>query len=215
MSIIADIGLVAIFIAAFVYWHNRGLVKSVWKIAALAATIILVIFLKDPVADYISKTQLAENINNSLAQVVTVPPGGGVNIAENLNLPIAIQDSLQSGIDSSMASAESIKNAAAAAVTDAIINIGVCVALFIVIRLLLMVAYIIVDGATKLPVIKGTNKFLGGILGVVNILFIVFLALMLLAMYAPSDSGMYGIIDRSYLVKFLYNNNILLKLFIR
>ena len=215
MSIIADLCLAAIFIAAFVYWHNKGLVKSIWKIAALAATIILVIFLKDPVADYIKQTKIAENINQSLAQVITVPPGGGVNIAQSLNLPEVIQGSLQIGIDSSLSTAEAMKTAAAAALSDAIINIGVCALLFIIIRLLLMLAYILVDSATKLPVIKGTNKFLGGLLGVVNILFIVFLALMLLAMYAPSDSGLYGIIDHTYLVKFLYNNNILLKLFIK
>ena len=215
MSIIADICLGAIFIAAFVYWHNKGLVKSVWKIVALAATIILVIFLKDPAIDYISHTKIAENLYNSLSQIITIPPGGGVNIAESLNLPEVVQGSLQIGIDSSLSSAEAIKNAAASALTDAIINIGVCALLFIIIRLVLMLAYIIVDSATKLPVIKGTNKLLGGLLGVVNILFIVFLALMLLAMYMPSDSGMYEIINNSYLVKFLYNNNILLKLFIK
>ena len=215
MSIIADICLAAIFVAAFVYWHNKGLIKSVWKIAALAATIILVMLLKDPVANYIGQTKVAENINNSLSQVITVPPGGGVNIAENLNLPEVIQDKLQIGIDSSLSTADAIKNAAANALTGAVINIGVSVVLFILIRLILMVVYIIVDSLVKLPVLKGTNKFLGGLLGVINILFIVFLALMLLAMYAPSDSGLYGIINNSYLVKFLYNNNILLKLFIR
>lgn len=215
MSVIADICLAAIFVAAFAYWYSKGLIKSVWKIAALIATVILVMFLKDPVADYIGQTKVAENINNSLSQVITVPPGGGVNIAENLNLPEVIQDKLQIGIDSSLSAADAIKNAAANALTGAVINIGVCVALFILIRLILMVVYIIIDSAVKLPILKGTNKFLGGLLGVVNMLFIVFLALMLLAMYAPSDSGLYEIINNSYLVRFLYNNNILLKLFIR
>ncbi len=215
MSIIADICLAAIFVAAFVYWYSKGLIKSVWKIVALAATIILVMLLKTPVTDYISQTKLAENINNSLSQVITVPPGGGVNIAENLNLPEVIQDKLMIGIDSSLSTADAIKNAAANALTGAIINIGVCVVLFIFIRLVLMVLYIIIDSAAKLPILKGTNKFLGGLLGVINILFIVLLILMLLAMYAPSDSGLYEIINNSYLVRFLYNNNILLKLFIR
>ena len=209
MSIIADICLAAIFVAAFVYWYSKGLIKSVWKIVALAATIILVMLLKTPVTDYISQTKLAENISSSLSQVITVPPGGGVNIAENLNLPEVIQDKLMIGIDSSLSTA------AANALTGAIINIGVCVVLFIFIRLVLMVLYIIIDSAVKLPILKGTNKFLGGLLGVINILFIVLLILMLLAMYAPSDSGLYEIINNSYLVKFLYNNNILLKLFIR
>ena len=88
-------------------------------------------------------------------------------------------------------------------------------ALFILIRLALMVVFRIVDSATKLPLIKGANKLLGGLLGMVNVIFIVLLALAIFTMLAPTDNIVYEAIDKSYIVKFLYNNNILLKLFMR
>lgn len=215
MSVLADILLVAILVTAFIYWHNKGLVKSIWKIAALIVTIVLVLLLKNPVADYISDTNLAVNLNNSISEMISVPPGGGVNITETLNLPEFMHKELEVGAESAKNTAEAINRTAASALTDTIIIIGVCIALFILIRLALMAAFMLINTATKLPVIKGANKLLGGILGMINVIFIVFLALALFTMFAPTDHNMYDIIDKSYLVKYLYNNNILLKLFMR
>lgn len=215
MGIIADIVFIAILILAYLYGHNRGLVKSVWKIAALVITILLVMLLKNPAAEFISHTKLAGSLESSLSSVITVPPGGGVNIAETLNLPEFMQSEIEVAADASANTAEAIKNAAAKSLADAIIVIGVCIALFVLIRLALMAAFLIVNAVTKLPLVKGANKFLGGLLGAVNILFIALLALAVLTMFAPSDNVLYDVIDKSYIVKYLYNNNILLKLFMR
>lgn len=215
MGIIADLIFIAILILAYIYWHNRGLVKSIWKIAALVITVVLVMVLKDPAADFVSHTKLADNLESSLSSVITVPPGGGVNIAETLNLPEFMQSEVEVATDATVDTAEAIKNAAAKSLTGAIIIIGVCVALFILIRLLLMAAFLIINGATKLPLIKGANKVLGGLLGMVNILFIVLLGLAVVTALAPTDNILYEAIDKSYIVKYLYNNNFLLKLFMR
>ena len=59
------------------------------------------------------------------------------------------------------------------------------------------------------------NKLAGGILGAVNILFVVFVLLALTALFAPSESGLFELIDSSYVVKYLYNYNILLQIFIK
>ena len=215
MGIIADILLIVILILAFSYWRGKGLVKSVWKIAALVITIVLVMLLMDPAADFVSHTKIADNLESSISSVITVPPGGGVNIAETLNLPEFMQSEVEVATDATVNTAEAIKTAAAKSLTGAIIIIGVCVALFILIRLALMAAFLIIDGATKLPLIKGANKFLGGLLGMVNVLFIVLLALAVFTMLAPTDNILYEAIDKSYIVKYLYNNNFLLKLFMR
>lgn len=215
MSILADIILVAILIAAFVYWRNKGLVKSVWKIAALIITIVLVLLLKNPATDFISHTKLAENLNNSISGMITIPPGGGVNITERLNLPEFMQTGIDIGAESGKNAAEAINNAAALTLTDTIIAIGVCISLFILIRLALTAAFLVVNTCTKLPVIRGANKLLGGILGMINVVFIIFLALALFTIFAPSDNNLYNIIDKSHLVKYFYNNNILLRLFMQ
>ena len=215
MGTITDIIFIAILILAFIYGHNKGLVKSVWKIAALIITIFLVMTLKDPATEFVSRTPLAENLEHSLSEVITVPPGGGVNIAQTLNLPEFMQHNIQVATGTAAETAEAIKNAATKSLAGTILVIGVCVALFILIRLVLMAVFMIINGLTKVPLVKGANKFLGGLFGMINIVFIVMLALAIFTMVAPADNFMYEAIDKSYIIKFLYNNNLLLRIFMR
>lgn len=215
MSLILDIALAALLILAYTFGRKKGLVKSVWKIAALVITVAAVMLLKNPVVDFITGTKAAANIYQAISDKIQLPPGGGVNITESLHLPSFMQPHIDAGVESVQNTASAVNDAAAMSLTRIIILIAVCVGLFIIIRLLLTGVYYILNGLTKAPVIKGANRFLGGVLGMVNMIFIVFLALALFTMLAPADSFLYEAIDKSYIVKYLYNNNFLLKLFMR
>lgn len=215
MSIILDLILAAVIIAAFTAGCRKGFVKSVWKIAALVVTIVLVIALKQPVLDFLSGTQTADKINDRLSQSLQLPSGGGVNIAENLNLPELMQGYINDGINSAGAAAMSVNERAASSLTGLFMTIIVCIGLFIIIRLLLMAVFTLLNGVTKLPVIKGANKLVGGLLAVVNIVFIIFLALALVSLFAPADSELFEMINNTYAVKYFYNYNILLQLFMK
>jgi len=46
-------------------------------------------------------------------------------------------------------------------------------------------------------------------------IFIIFLLLALVSMFAPAESNLYEMIDKTYAVKYLYNYNILLQLFMK
>ena len=58
--------------------------------------------------------------------------------------------------------------------TNLCLTVIACVALFIIIRLILMAVYMIINGITEAPIIKGVNKFMGGIFATINIIFIIF-----------------------------------------
>ena len=73
----------------------------------------------------------------------------------------------------------------------------------------------IINGITEAPIIKGVNKFMGGIFATINIIFIIFLLLALVSMFAPVESNLYEMIDKTYAVKYLYNYNILLQLLMK
>ena len=215
MNFLPDIIFVLILIVAFIFGYKKGLVKSVWKLAALAITILLVMAFKQPAIDYAMQTDAARRVGEWVSQNVALPQGGGVNIAQNLNLPDFLQTGTVESAKTIDSAASAVNNAAASWLTGLIINIAVCILLFIVIRLLLMAAFMIVNTISKAPLINGANKFLGGVLAVVNIIFIVFLALAMFTMFAPADSGLYDVINKSYLVKYLYNYNILLQIFMK
>lgn len=215
MSLVLDIILAALILISFIIGYKKGLVKSVWKIAALAITIVLVIALKNPVVSFLSGTTMADNINAKISETVHIPSGGGVDISDSLNLPDFLKVEVNSGIESAQGAVSSVNDAVAASLTTLFLTIITCVALFIIIRLILMAVYMIINGITEAPVIKGVNKFSGGLLGAVNMVFIIFLLLALVSLFAPADSQMYEMIDKTYIVKYFYNYNILLQLFMK
>ena len=215
MNLILDIILVALLIMAYIMGRKKGFVKSVWKIAALAITVMSVIFLKDPAVEFVSGTKAAADIYETISAKIALPPGGGVNIAESLHLPAFMQPQIDAGLEAAQSAATAVNDAAAYSLTRIIILIAVCIALFVLIRLLLMGVYYILNGLTKAPVLKSVNRFAGGLLSIVNMAFIVFLALALFTIFAPADSFLYDAIEKSYIVKYFYNYNILLQLFMR
>lgn len=215
MSVIFDIILLTLLVISFIIGYKRGLIKSIWKIAALVITIVLIIILKTPAENILMGTPAAENINKSISENIRIPQGGGVNIAESLNLPEFMQPMVNNQLSGEDGVVTSLNLTAADVLTGISITIIACVGLFVIIRLILMAVYMIISGAAKLPVIRGVNKFVGGLLGVVNMIFIIFLLLSVVSLYAGTDSRLFEIIDNSYIVKYFYNYNILLKLFMR
>lgn len=210
-----DIVLIALLLIAFTVGYKKGFVKSVWKIAALVITIALVMMLKTPAVNYLSGTSLAETINTKVSETVSLPQGGGVNIAESLNLPKFMQSEVNDQISSDPNTQISINDTVNSSLTSLFITIITCTGLFIIIRLILTAVFMIVSGITELPIIKGVNKLVGGLLAAVNTLFIIFLALALVSMFAPADSKLFEAINNTYLVKYFYNYNILLQLFMK
>ena len=180
MNITLDIILLAVLVISFVIGYKKGFVKSVWKIVALVVTIVLVLALKTPTVNFLAGSALANNISTKIAENVNIPQGGGVDIAETLNLPEFIQSDMTNQIDSTNNAVNSI-----------------------------------INGITEAPIIKGVNKFMGGIFATINIIFIIFLLLALVSMFAPAESNLYEMIDKTYAVKYLYNYNILLQLFMK
>lgn len=215
MSIILDIILAALIIISFIAGYKKGFVKSVWKIAALVVTIVLVIALKNPAVDFLSGTSIAGAINEKISKTIHIPPGGGIDAAESLNLPDFLNAQVSDGIENAQGAVASVNDAVAASLTNIAVTIIVCVALFIIIRLILMAVYMIAVGITAAPLIRGVNQFFGGLLAAVNMVFIIFLLLALVSLFAPADSQLFEMIDNTYVVKYLYNYNILLQLFMK
>lgn len=213
MNIIPDLILAAVTFIAFIIGYKKGFVKSVWKIAALIITIILVLTLKTPAINYLAGTEFAAALNAKIGETVNIPQGGGVNIAEVLNLPEFMRSDVNNQISSDIIS--SVNDTVNSSLTNIFLTIIVSVALFIIIRILLTAVFMIINGVSKAPVINGVNRMAGGLLAAVNIIFAIFIVLALISLFAPADSSLFEMIEHTYIVKYLYNYNILLQLFMK
>ncbi len=208
---ILDIILIALLVLAFFIGYKKGFVKSVWKITALVLTIALILILKAPAVKFLSGTNLATTINTKISE--SLPQGGGVNITQTLNLPEFLQGEVDSQITTSQGLP--ISDTVNSSLTSLFITIIACIGLFIIIRLILAAVFMIITAVTELPLIKGVNKLVGGLLGAVNILFVVYLLLAVMSLFASADSVLFEGINNTQLVKYLYNYNILLQLFMK
>ena len=212
VSYIIDAAAAVIILIAFAAGMKKGLVKSVWRAAAWIITAVLVFALIQPVTGILKNTPVYEKTETAVHNALKV------RITENTDEEkIGVPEFLLKNID-----AESIKNSTGEAldktvselsanVTDVIIKIGAFVLLFIIIKIILAVIFHILNAASKLPVINGTNKLLGGLLGIINILFVIYIVCAVLTLFVTKEI-VSDTINSTYLVKYFYNNNILLQL---
>lgn len=88
--------------------------------------------------------------------------------------------------------------------------IGLVIVIFVGIRLLLLVSKVI----AKIPVIKGINKFAGGIVGLIEGLLFIWLVGLIVSLISQTEfgTGVVEVIHKSFVLDFFYEQNLLLKL---
>ena len=99
-------------------------------------------------------------------------------------------------------------------ISEKVINIGVILAIFVIVRVLLILLVFVADIITELPIIKQFNDVGGLLYGIVKSLLIVYvlLAVVFFIVYTTGNTTISDTISNSFLTKFFYNNNILLNI---
>lgn len=195
---ILDIVLVALVILCYITGAKKGFVKSIWKTIAWIMSIILVWAFSAPFLQYASQTEIYQKLYAFVGDKLSVAYEGGMS-----QMPAYVGFIAEE-------SGQVVENAATA-LAEVITNMCAYIVLFILIRLLVGIVLWVLDMLSKLPVISFTNSVAGGLLGVINIMFVVEIALALMTMF--TINGATELIDSSVVVSYLYNNNILLKFF--
>lgn len=212
---ILDIIVIGLVVLSFIISAKKGFVKSVWKIAALVITIALVMALKTPSVEFLAKTNVADTVYDFISERLTVDTeslnGNELTAESNMGIPQIVASQITE------TAGESINrgtDALTRQLTVFALNIIASVGLFIVIRVGLMIVFQVLDGASWLPVINQANAFLGGVLGAINMLALIYIACALLSLFS-ADSEVVGLINQSTIVKYFYNYNILLQLILK
>ncbi len=212
---ILDLIVVGAVVLAFIISAKKGLVKSVWKIAALIVTIVLVSALKTPAVEYLAQTNFSDVIYDTVLEKLTVDET--TLATENKTdeqksvIPAYILTEITTDTEEMYGIINRGTNILAQKLTLWVLRIIVVVGLFIIIRVLLMFAFMVVNAVSKLPVIGHANALLGGLLGAINILAVIYIACALVSLFA-AQGEVARLINQSYIVKYIYNYNILLQL---
>ena len=100
-------------------------------------------------------------------------------------------------------------------VSQLVAGVSLVAALALLAWILLRLLAMVLDLFTKLPVIRGVNKLAGGILGGAKCIVMIWIIMLVLVILCNTEFGRNGLalIGRSRLLSWLYDHNILAKIF--
>ena len=211
MGIILDLIIVAIIASNIFICYKKGLVKLAVGLVALLAAIILSVILYKPVSNLIIKnTGIDKKIENVIIENFSADTQNGEETRY-----VGIIDYLEKYANDAVTKTQNeIVYETAGTMAVKITNVIVLLAIFIIVRAVLVLLTFVSDAITSLPLIKQCNEVGGVIYGIIKAFLIVYiiLAIVFLIVLVSGNSTISDMISSSHITKFFYENNLLLKI---
>lgn len=217
VSIIPDIIAAALLGWAFAYGRKRGLVKMLWSAFAWVITLMLSVALSGPFSTLVANSGYADNMRDSAAAAIENAMKDKTSeitpeyISEITKIPAPL---IPDSVNGDSLAAEPIHSASqkiAGSLVKTVSKAASGIILFMLLRAIMTVLYRALNIASRLPVINNVNRFLGGMLSLVCVIMAMHLIAAAAAVFF-ADSAFTEMIRNTYIVKYFYNNNILLRL---
>lgn len=216
---LVDLLIIIIILASVIISGKIGFIKTALGLLSMVISISLASATYPLVADYLKEGTLGsvieEKVEMSMREKAENEEESEKKKAQDEEkmslLPSNVQETIKEG-------AETVENTvvetAAKAVSTIVINIISMVIVFVVVRVLMFIITHTLKFISKLPVIKNVNCILGGAIGAVYGVLIVYILLAVLAFNAAFGSGAELIkpVKDSYVGSFMYDNNFIVNL---
>lgn len=210
MGMVFDGVIVLIIISSIYFGYKRGIVNVGYKLLAIILSLLVSVVLYTPITYFIvNNTDLDEAIEEIIIKNATVNTEKGDNQNNNIN------DYLQKyAKDVAQGTQNTVVESAAKPITINIIRIGVMIVLFLLTRVILVVLRMFTNIVTKIPILKQCNELVGLVYGILRGLVIVYgiLAILYFVITMYGAISISDIIEKSYVTKFLFDNNLMLML---
>ena len=224
--IIVDLIILAVLLIYIGLGYKRGLTGCLLKIISFVLAIVIACILFKPVANIIiNNTQIDDDLEKSIKNIIVKPEDGNETkeeienntetINDNTTMPTVVEKYINETMENTSDDIrEKVADATARKVAITIINAGTWIILFIIAKILLVVLKIISNWITKLPIIKQFDKLGGIIYGLAEALIIIYFVMAIISFISPMipDSTIILSIKKSFLGSFMYNSNLLLKI---
>lgn len=219
MGIIIDI-IVILIIALSVYLgYRKGLIALSIKLFAVIIALIATLILYKPIsALIINNTNLDENIQNVIIEKANNSDEETNNTSSNKetantnskNETTQVTENQEGNIIEQSVE-EKILPEVAKELSINIINIGVIIILYFVIKIALHFVTAIANIVAKIPIIKQFNKIGGIIYGLLRGLLLIYVILLVISFAGEinPENKLHNQINQSLLTKEMYQNNIL------
>ncbi len=225
MAYIIDIVLIAMFSLIVVFAVKKGFAKIALNLVTTVLSYIAAYVLGRPTAEFLYDKVIRTMIENSLEKNIEKSPAGDV-ITQTKGLIESLPQGLMKLADkigfNTSAALESVDSAnisakgISAAITDSVLKPMVIVLLTVICSIVIFIVASIIFGIIaklinkvfKMPVVKNVNRFLGGVVGIVQGIILLFVVCSLFYFFGGVFGGkMAEYIDNSLIIKFINGIN--------
>ena len=192
--------LIALIVLGAISGHKKGLVGVVVGFASLILSIILAFAFQSVVSDALYDSGLGKKVKDVAQE----------NMQNMLDDGESIDNSFYGSIISSVTTEDEISKAAEAVSRFVMKGLSFIV-IFLIVRLICYILQMILNIVFNLPILSSINSMGGTAVGVLSILIKVWIILAIISFISPLPlfEGINAYIDNTFLVKLLYNNNLL------
>lgn len=210
---IFDIVAVALLLIFFIINMRKGLLKCIYKIISLVVTVVLVFVFMEPIEAFINKTQIGAGIDEAVYELLIKEDEyneetGRIEMSDESEalglLPVYIENSVS----------EFKEGAIAPAVSNVVKKSVAGIIIFIIAKLVLYLIFMLVDGLFKLPGLKTVNRILGGAVGILYGVVIIYLICGVISLDVSHSVELREIIDKTVVVKYFYDYNVIMSMFL-
>ncbi len=180
LPLVIDGILVLIAVSSIFDGRRKGFVKTFLSLIATAISILIAYEYSAPLAEWANEAFIHNAAVNTIAEALTKQLSGGtealiqaipafiVEAAESGGIAVSdVVSGIGSSIDATQA-AEQIYGGVYGIIVSPVLSVIAFLALYAISNAVLSIGISFINGIFKLPVLKGLNKFLGGILGAVK-----------------------------------------------
>lgn len=215
---------ILILIVSALIGLGRGLIKSVFSTFALIVAVVLAIQIMPYGTKLLKTTPVYTSINSSIEKAIddklqVSAEGVSAQMAaiDQMDMPDYIKDLLKTNNNADMYKALGISQFSeyiSNYITCLILNGISLLAAFLIIYIVLRIVGCMLDMMSRVPVINGLNRVGGLIFGLVNGAVFLWVACIVITVASTTQWGRYvfGQINDSVILSYIYNNNYLLTL---
>lgn len=221
--------VIGLMILMTVIGYKRGFIKIVLSLLSMIVTLFLTSLFTPYVKDFLmEETAIASTIQTEVSnyfqealgdslEQAQLSVGQQMQMIEDLPLPNSILQVLKENNNSAIydvLGVDTFTEYISGYLTQMIMSAIAFVLTFLLVYVIVRIVFFALNFIGHLPIIKGINKLLGGIVGFIQGIILLWLLSLVLTAFSGTEWGiqLMQMVQESALLSIIYNNNVLLKL---
>ena len=230
MNYLLDLILIVVIAFCIIFSMKKGFINVSKSFVALILTWVLMSSFQPAMLGILESSAFGDRVKQKVSENITLvyekedfsedtktsEAYKAEKICESMGFPTFVENSIKSTVSGLQTVERNVREVITEAVSLMILRILSLILVFLLVRLFVFLLVKLIEVIFELPVLKTINKTLGAILGIVNALLIVYIVCAAVSLFSPAESriAIDETVRKTYLLKYFYENNVLMLLFV-